>query len=157
MLHSALLVVHVAAGTVGLLLGPVVMAVPKRHRHALLGRGYQVVIAVLTISALGLTALDPGALWGLGVIAVATQAAALAGWFVRLRARPGWLAPHIRLMCGSYLSFVTAFLVLTWGHPLAWILPTAIGSPLIARTTARAVARPSRLRVTGDPAAGKVA
>jgi len=41
-------------------------------------------------------------------------------------------------MCGSYVSLVTALLVVSWDSPLAWILPTVIGSPLIARARARA-------------------
>jgi hypothetical protein len=38
--------------------------------------------------------------------------------------RPGWLPPHISYMCGSYI----------W---VAWVLPTVVGSPLIARVAAR--------------------
>ena len=41
-------------------------------------------------------------------------------------------------MCGSYISLVTALLVVNWGSPLAWILPTVVGSPLIAVTSRRA-------------------
>ena len=45
---------------------------------------------------------------------------------------------HVGLMAGSYVSLVTALLVVNWSNPLAWILPTVIGTPLIARATARA-------------------
>lgn len=146
MVHTILLGAHIAAGTVGLALGPVAMAVPKRRGwHPRLGRTYQAVVAVLTITALGLVALAPGRLWGLGVIAVATEAAALAGWLVRLRQPTGWLPWHIGLMCGSYVSFVTAALVVNWASPLAWVLPTVIGSPLIAVTARR------RARRSGPP------
>jgi len=42
-------------------------------------------------------------------------------------------------MCGSYVSFVTAFLVVnTAGIPAAWIAPTVIGTPLIALAARRA-------------------
>jgi len=41
-------------------------------------------------------------------------------------------------MAGSYVSLVTALLVVNWSSPLAWILPTVIGTPLIARSAARA-------------------
>ncbi|HEX8495882.1 MAG TPA: hypothetical protein VF661_01705 [Actinomycetales bacterium] len=133
MTHTVLLVLHVAAGMVGLLLGPVAMLVPKRTGwHPRLGLVYQGVVAVMTGAALALVALDPARLWGLGLIAVATEAAALAGWRERRRAATGWLPRHVRLMCGSYVSFVTAALVTNWSSPLAWILPTVIGSPLIA-------------------------
>jgi hypothetical protein len=149
MLHSVLLGVHVAAGITGLLLGPLALVAPKHVRHARLGVAYQSVVAVMTSSALGLVALAPGRLWALGGIAAATEAAALAGWRVRRRGAPGWLPRHIRLMCGSYLSFVTAALVMNWASPLAWVLPTLIGTPLINRTVQQAArprppARPAR-------------
>ncbi len=139
MLHAILLSVHITAGTTGLLLGPLALAVSKRAGwHPRLGVAYQGAVAVMTASALGLAALAPGRLWWLGLIAVATEAAALAGWVVRRRHRPGWLGWHIRLMCGSYPSFVTAALVVNWASPLAWVLPTAVGTPLIIWTVKRA-------------------
>ncbi len=51
-------------------------------------------------------------------------------------------------MCGSYLSFVTAALVVNWTSPLAWLLPTAVGTPLIIWAVQRAThpsIRPSTL------------
>jgi hypothetical protein len=44
-------------------------------------------------------------------------------------------------MCGSYISFLTAFLVvnLGLGSPLAWIAPTLIGTPMIAWATVRSL------------------
>jgi len=154
--HTILLGVHITAGTTGLLLGPL---------------------------ALGLVALSPGRLWWLGLVAVATEAAALAGWAVRRRHPSGWLGWHIRLMCGSYLSFVTAALagwavrrrhpsgwlgwhirlmcgsylsfvtaalVVNWASPLAWVLPTAVGTPLIIRAVERAT-HPSTRPSTPPP------
>ena len=139
MLHTVLLGAHVAAGTVGLLLGPLALAAAKRPGwHPRLGVAYQGAVGVLTLSALGLAALAPARLWGLGVVATATEIAALAGWAVQRRHAPGWLAAHVRLMCGSYVSFVTAALVVNWASPLAWVLPTAIGTPLIALAVRRA-------------------
>lgn len=85
------------------------------------------------------------------MIAAATEAAALVGWFVRRRHRPGWLPWHVSLMCGSYVSFLTAFLVVNWHTPLAWILPTVIGSPLIAMSARRAAYDQVRRRL---PAGG---
>lgn len=143
MLHSVLLVMHVAAGTIGLLLGPLALAAPKGPGwHRRLGLAYQGAVAGLTVTALGLVALSPGRLWWLGVIAAVTEVAALSGWQVRRRHAPGWLGRHVRLMCGSYLSFVTAALVVNWASPLAWVLPTLIGTPLI-NTAVRRATRPS--------------
>jgi hypothetical protein len=145
-----LLAVHIAAGGAGLLLGPLAMALPKRPGwHPRVGRAYQVAVALLTTSAVGLVVLEP-ALWWLALIGAATEAAALAGWAVRRRARPGWRPLHLRLMCGSYVSLVTAFLVVNVSSPLVWVLPTIVATPLISLAAKRA-ARPSR------PSMGSVA
>src|SRR5262245_32003759 len=59
---------------------------------------------------------------------------------MRWRQPAGWLPKHISLMCGCYISFGAAFLVVNFGlaSPLAWVLPTIVGSPLIALTVVRA-------------------
>ena len=52
-----------------------------------------------------------------------------------------WWYAHLQGMLGSYIAAWTAFLVVTvdplvhWGVVL-WVLPTAIGVPSIALTTA---------------------
>ncbi len=69
---------------------------------------------------------------------------------MRLRHPSGWLGWHIRLMCGSYLSFITAALVVNWADPLARVLPTVIGTPLIIRAVKRAT-RPSIRPSTPPP------
>ncbi len=49
MLHTVLLGVHIAAGTSGLLLGPLALAVPQRAGwHPRLGVAYQGGVAVMT-------------------------------------------------------------------------------------------------------------
>ncbi|WP_298990906.1 DUF2306 domain-containing protein [uncultured Pseudokineococcus sp.] len=155
-LHTALLVPHALAGGAGLLLGPVVMALPKRRdRHGLAGRVYVPVTVVMTTTALALAALDPGRLWGLATIAVATLVCALAGTALARRRPPGWLPAHVRLMGASYLSFVTAFLLTQWSSPLAWVLPTLVGTPLIALAVHRlppAARRAGRPRAVHAPA-----
>jgi hypothetical protein len=142
MVRTLLLIPHIAAGATGLLLGPLAMRAPKqRGRHTQLGRAYQAATAVLCATAVGMALLDFGALWWLGLIGVATEAAALGGWWTASRRFRGWLPVHLQLMCGSYISFVTAFLVVNWSSPIAWVLPTIIGSPLIALATARVTVR----------------
>lgn len=154
-MYDFVITIHVLAGSLGLLVGPAAMLAPKRPgRHPHLGRAYQACTAALCLTALGLVAFRP-TLWWLGVIAVATWAAALGGWWVRRRGCNGWVAWHIGLMCGSYISFVTAFLIvnLGLGSPVAWISPTLIGSPLIALATVRSLRqRPPATAPT--PAAG---
>jgi hypothetical protein len=135
-----LLSIHIGSGTAGLLLGPVAMRAPKRRgRHTTVGVAYQWVTVGLCASAVGLAALRPS-LWWLGAIAVATEVAALGGWFVQRRRRAGWLPLHVSLMSGSYVSFVTAFLVVNAGIAFwpAWVAPTIIATPFIARAAGRA-------------------
>jgi hypothetical protein len=139
---TALLVIHIASGSLALLAGPVAMMLPKRHGwHTRLGTGYVVLVGLLSASAIGLAALKP-ALWWLGVVAGATLAAVLAGRELRRRHPPGWLQLHISLMCGSYISLTTALLVvnLGLGSVLAWMLPTVVGTPLISYRVYRSIA-----------------
>lgn len=146
-LHAVYLVLQVAGGAAGLLLaGPVLLAPKRRGRHTALGRVYLVALAAMTVTAVALAAADPARLAALAVIAVLTLAAALAGvWLVRSRPRlpgRGWLGWHLTLMCGSVISFVTAFAVVTTGGAWwSWALPSLVGSPLIARRTARLTSR----------------
>ena len=143
MLRSAILVVHVTCGTLGLVVGPLAMLAPKRRgRHTRLGLAYQTLVAGLCVTALGLVVFHPG-VWPLAVIAVLTEAAALAGWWLQRRRPPGWLAGHIACLCGSYVSFVTAFLVVSFPRSIwPWVVPTIIATPLIARRTAATFATP---------------
>ena len=47
----------------------------------------------------------------------------------------------MRLLGGSYLSLVTGFTVVSLGTAAAWILPSAVGVPLIASAVNRAKSR----------------
>lgn len=147
---DAVLVAHVAAGATGLVLAWPVLLVRKRPgAHTVLGRIYTAALTVMCLTALVLAAADPAELMGLAVIAVLTLAAALVGvWLAHAKprlGRRGWYVWHLNLMCGSIISFVTAFAVQSsGGHPLAWILPTLVGSPLIARRTAQVLGRGRR-------------
>ncbi|MFG1927739.1 hypothetical protein [Cryptosporangium sp. NPDC048952] len=144
MLRTVLLSLHIAAGSFGLLVGPVAMLVRKRRGwHTRLGIVYQGLVAALCLTGFGLVAINPD-VWWLAAIGAATWAAASIGWWVRRRQRPGWVSLHVSFMCGSYVSFLTAFLVNVWGSPLSWIIPTIVGSPWIAYASARAGARPRR-------------
>lgn len=138
-MRDAILPLHIGFGAIGLLVGPMAMRAPKRRgRHTTLGLWYQAITFGLCATAVGLVVYRPR-VWPLAVIAVLTEAAALRGWQVRRRARPGWVRLHVSLMCASYISFVTAFLVVNFqGSPWPWIVPTAIGPPLIARAASRA-------------------
>lgn len=138
----AVLTVHIIAGTTGLALGPLLL-IPRWYRR--LGGAYQIAIVALTVTALVLVALDPSRLWWLAPIAVVTQVAAATGWF--LTRRDGRSPMATRLLGGSYVSLVTALLVVSWGGPLAWVLPTVIGVVLVET----AAARTPRANVRGEP------
>jgi len=106
-LHAVVLGTHVAAGSAGLVAGPIAMLARKeRGWHTRAGLIYQAAIALLAASALGLVAFAPARLWGFALIAAATELTALAGWRARRRHRPGWVALHVGLMAGSYVSLV---------------------------------------------------
>jgi len=114
--HSVVLGAHIAAGTAGLVIGPIAMIAPKRRgRHTRAGLAYQVVVALLTATALVLVAFAPGRLWGFVLIAVGDRVRcgrrldrpSVAGGRAGCRVMSG-------LMAGSYVSFVTALLVVNW-------------------------------------------
>ena len=80
----------------------------------------------------------------LGVLAFAFG---LFGYRARRRAHPGWPPRHAIGMGGSYILLLTAFYVDNGPHlPLwdrlptlaFWLLPSAIGAPIIARAIIRA-------------------
>jgi uncharacterized membrane protein len=138
----AVLLFHIAAGTIGLVLGPIAMAARKGSRlHARAGELYHWVILAVCVSAAGLAWLDWTRLWWFLPIAVGSYVFALVGYVAAKRRWRGWLAAHISGQGGSYIAMLTAVLVVNWAmltgtsgrsSPWAWILPTLIGSPIIA-------------------------
>ena len=134
--RTLLLAIHVGAGVAGLLVGPAAMAAALRgRRRTRAGMAYLAAVTVLTLTAAGLVALRPAALWPFLVLALGTEAAVLAA------RRAGPLPGHVRLVCGSYVSLVTALAVAgSGGSVLAWVLPPVVGTVLVERA-----ARPSRL------------
>ncbi len=136
-MRAAVLTLHVLAGTLGLLLGPFSLAMPEHGGWAArFALAYQWGVAVLAGTAVALAVLRPS-VWWLGVVAVLTEAAALAAWRVRRRRRAGWRGRHLRLVGGSYIALLTALVVVSVGSPLAWLLPAAVGTPLVERAAAK--------------------
>jgi hypothetical protein len=129
--HTLLLAVHVTAGVAGLLMGPAAIAAARGNdRTSTAGVAYLTAVTALTVAAAGLVALRPGVLWPFLLLAVGTEAAVIAAR--RARTYP----THVRLVCGSYVSLVTAVLVVSWGSLLAWVLPTVVGTVLVERAAA---------------------
>lgn len=90
----------------------------------------------MTTTALGLVAFAPGRFWWLAPIAALTQAAAAGGgWLRRRGTRRPW---QVRLLGGSYVSLVTALLVVSWGGWAAWVLPTLVGVLAVETAAERA-------------------
>ncbi len=134
MAHDIALVAHIAAGSAGLVLGPVAMRAGKRRGlHTRAGEIYHWVVLVVAASAIVLSALDWSEIWWFTPIALFSYAFALTGYLAAKRRRPGWLAIHITGQGGSYIALVTALLVVNLGDALIiWFIPTIVGSPIIA-------------------------
>jgi hypothetical protein len=93
--HDSLLVVHVAAGSIGLVLGLVALLTerPPDYRSRA-GAGYLWAVLIVASTALGLVAFDASALWWLVPLAVLTSALALAGYRGPRRRGRGWVRIH---------------------------------------------------------------
>lgn len=136
-----LLMFHVSVGLMLLLLGLVALAGRKsrRARHPAFGNGYFAALVLTLSTGLLIGSRHPG----ITLFEVATPptfALGLVGWLAGRWRRRGWLRWHIVGMAGSFIGVVTAFgfqAVPRSLWPLWWILPTVIGSALIARSTRR--------------------
>jgi uncharacterized membrane protein len=147
MLFSALLPAHVLLGFAAIALGPVAMLARKGPGlHPRIGEAYHAVVLGVCLTAAGLAILDWARLWGFLPIALASYAFALVGYSAgKLRFR-GWLQVHVIGQGGSYIAMVTALLVVNWqaisgeaglSSAWAWVIPTLLGTPLIAWTRRR--------------------
>jgi hypothetical protein len=138
----AVLTFHIAAGSVGLVLGPIAMFALKSSRlHGWAGELYHWVMLAVCASAGMLAWLDWARNWWFLPVAVGSYAFAFVGYLAAKRRWPGWLVAHVGGQGGSYIAMVTAILVVNWqtltgtsgrSSPWAWVLPTLVGSPLIA-------------------------
>jgi hypothetical protein len=136
--RTVILVVHVAAGVTGLALGlGALPAAVAGRRGSPATVGYQAAVTVLTLTAAALVVMRP-ALWPFALIAAGTEGAVVGAWWAARRRFEGWLPWHVRLLCGSYVSLVTALLVVSWGGVVAWVLPSVVGAALVERAAARA-------------------
>jgi peptidoglycan/LPS O-acetylase OafA/YrhL len=155
-LRDPALAIHIAAGTTGLILGPIAMRAPKRRGpHTRLGEVYHWILLVVCASATLLAVLSWGRLWGFLPVAAFSYANALVGYVAAKRRWRRWLRAHIAGMGGSYIALVTALLVVNVGQrlPLVWFVPTVVGSPLIAWVISE-VDRGRRPRLSRAPSQG---
>jgi hypothetical protein len=143
--HTVVLTLHVAAGAAILILGPIAMFSAKRRgRHTRVGDVYHWVFFVLFVTAVGLALLNWDEVWWLALVGVGSYAFALLGFASAKRRWHEWVQWHVIGQGGSYIAAVTALLVVNWGDLtgsvgreaiLPWLLPTLVGTPLIAWLT----------------------
>jgi len=143
----AFLAVHVLAGLAAVVTGATAALARKGSpRHVRSGRWYYRAITVVFVTATVLTALRWRQDYYLLLIGSVAFIAATIGYQHRRRRRPGDTG-HIAGMGIAYVAMLTAFYVDNGPHlPLwdrlpvitFWLLPSAIGAPVIIRAIVRA-------------------
>jgi uncharacterized membrane protein len=148
MVHSVLLVIHVAAGSAGLLLGPAAMYQDTRRFIAgqrttgPVSAGYRSAVLVVCLSATALVIAYRADLWWLVPISALTYGLAILARESAARRFRGWSHGYVHGQGGSYIALVTALIVvaLTVDGPVAdsaqlipWLAPAAIGTALAWR------------------------
>jgi hypothetical protein len=138
----AFLAIHIAAGLTAVITGAAAALTRKGSRgHVRVGRGFYRVLTVVFATAAVLAAMRWRQDYYLLIIGAVALAAATAGYQHRRRHRPGDTG-HIAGMGTAYVAMLTAFYVDNgphlplWDHlpPFAfWVLPSAIGAPVITR------------------------
>ena len=155
----AFLAVHVLAGLTAVITGAAAALTRKGSlRHIRAGRWFYRAITVVFATATILAAMRWRQDYYLFLIGAVAFTAATIGYLHRRRHRPGDTG-HIAGMGTAYVAMLTAFYVddgphlPLWDHlPLVafWLLPTAIGAPIIARSINRA-RRAAPARAPSEP------
>jgi hypothetical protein len=155
----AVLALHVIAGLTAVLTGATAALARKGSpRHIRAGHWYYRAITIVFATATGLGAMRWRQDYHLFLIGAVAFTAATIGYQHRRRHRPGDTG-HIAGMGISYVAMLTAFYVDNGPHlPLwdrlpaytFWLLPTAIGAPIITRAVIRARAHQARPPATPD-------
>jgi hypothetical protein len=143
----AALAVHITAALTAVVSGALAATARKRPgRHPRAGRVYLCALSVVFVTATTLAVIR----WrhDAHLFAIAAVALALGGYGYRARRRhqPGWPGHHAVGMGGSYIALLTGFYVDNgpalpiWKHlphVAYWLLPAAVGVPLIWRALRR--------------------
>lgn len=151
---QALIGLHIAAGLTSVATGAATMlAVKGPGAHPRRGRAYLCALSATAATGLTIALSDWTHLWHLAALGTTAAGAAALGYLARRRRANGWLATHIIGMGGSYVLMLTAFYIDNgprlplWNvlPPLSfWVLPTAIGAPIIIRALRRHTRSPER-------------
>jgi hypothetical protein len=143
MLRTVFLVLHIVAGAAALVVGPLVLLAARRRdgNRATLLTAYHWTVLGTCVTAVVVSVLAWERLWWLVPVSAVSYALVLVGYLAVQRGWPAWVRAHG--LGGSYIALVTALLVVsargvsTAAEIAAWILPAAIGVPLIVRTHTR--------------------
>lgn len=143
----AVIALHVLLGFACVVTGAVAMLSPKQPgRHPKFGTIYFWCLSGVVALAAGLSAVRWSRDNSLFILGILSFAAALTGRTARRKRWSGWVRWHIVGMGMSYVLLLTAFYVdngkslpLWRDLPTVayWLLPAAIGSPIIGRALRR--------------------
>jgi hypothetical protein len=143
--HAVLLSIHIAAGTAGLVLGPVAMWQATRRLEAArspdtgASAAYHWTVLAVCPSAAVLVVWFRPELWWLVPVAAFSYSLVLLGRFAVARRFRSWMHAYAHGQGGSYSALVTALVVVaaTVDGPvhgaaevIPWTLPAVIGTPL---------------------------
>lgn len=138
---------HVTVGLICVVAGAIAMLSPKRAgRHPRFGTIYYWGLVVVFVSATALSVVRWAENYHLFILGLLAFVSAFLGRAARRRRWAGWLRLHITGMGLSYILLLTAFYVDNgknlplWRElpPVAyWLLPLAVGLPLIIRALFR--------------------
>jgi hypothetical protein len=149
---AAALAGHIAAGLTAVGSGALAAGARKRRgRHPRAGRVYLWALGGVAATATVMTTIRWREDAHLFAIAVVSAALGWYGYRARRHRRPGWPVRHAIGMGGSYIALLTGFYVdngpflPVWNRlpdPAFWVLPTAVGAPLIWLGIHRFTGRP---------------
>jgi hypothetical protein len=135
------LIVHIAAGLTAVIAGALAATAKKRPgRHPKAGRAYLIALGFIFATASVMAAIRWREDAHLFAIACVAFGLGLFGWRARRRQQPAWPTRHAIGMGGSYIALLTGFYVDNgpflplWNqlpHLTYWLLPSAVGVPLI--------------------------
>ena len=137
-MDSVLGLIHVVAGGIALVVGPIAMWAPKRAGlHSRLGEAFFLVVSGVCASGGVLAVMHWESRWMFLFIAIGTCAFALLGYVAGKRRWRNWLLAHVTGQGSAYTAMVTAFIVANWDEvsgtqgtevPLVFLLPMFVGS-----------------------------
>jgi hypothetical protein len=132
MTYTVALVLHIAAGIAGVLLGPPVLYFAAVKRVPRFAGAYHASVLLVCVSAAVLAVLDFTGLWWFLLVAAGSYAFAVRALIAAWQRRPNWLSRYIRGQGGAYIALWTAIVVVSVNQlPVVWLIPTAVGAPFI--------------------------